>query len=286
MNLSLCLVKTGEKPFRCEVCGKAFNSRDNRNAHRFVHSDKKPYECLVCGMGFMRKPLLYNHMQSQGHLNDTIVVNQPRLASDEDLAAEAAAAAAAEAEAEAAEVEMTIVGDDSGHHQEETKLYIAELKEHVIIQQDGSDRCYAEKTVVVGSDDSDLKDGTEQHMVQEAVEHLIIDGQVHFADPNEIANIHADIGSVAEITTTTSNYVRGGEGRHTLVVPATPHMLSSAGSAFEEAHAMAQDGTTIAALAPTQALQTNSGPVHLVQIRIPASEHGNRTWFNIVENQQ
>jgi hypothetical protein len=26
--------------------------------------------------------------------------------------------------------------------------------------------------------------------------------------------------------------------------------------------------------------------VHLVQIRIPASEHGNRTWFNIVENQQ
>jgi hypothetical protein len=138
---------------------------------------------------------------------------------------------------------------------------------------------------MVGSDDSDLKDGTEQHMVQEAVEHLIIDGQVHFADPNEIANIHADIGSVAEITTTTSNYVRGGEGRHTLVVPATPHMLSSTGATFEDAQAVGHDGTTIAALAPTQALQTSSGPVHLVQIRIPASEHGNRAWFNIVENQ-
>lgn len=48
-----------------QVCGKAFNSRDNRNAHRFIHSDKKPYECLVCGMGFMRKPLLYAHMQTQ-----------------------------------------------------------------------------------------------------------------------------------------------------------------------------------------------------------------------------
>lgn len=32
----------------------------------------------------MRKPLLYQHMQSQGHLNDTIVVNQPRLTTDDD----------------------------------------------------------------------------------------------------------------------------------------------------------------------------------------------------------
>lgn len=32
----------------------------------------------------MRKPLLYQHMQAQGHLNDTIVVNQPRLTTDDD----------------------------------------------------------------------------------------------------------------------------------------------------------------------------------------------------------
>lgn len=33
----------------------------------------------MCGAGFMRKPHLYTHMQVENHLNDTIVVNQPRL---------------------------------------------------------------------------------------------------------------------------------------------------------------------------------------------------------------
>jgi KRAB domain-containing zinc finger protein len=30
-------------------------------------------------MGFMRKPLLYSHMQLQGHVHDTIVVNQTQV---------------------------------------------------------------------------------------------------------------------------------------------------------------------------------------------------------------
>ncbi|XP_041985739.1 zinc finger protein 665-like [Aricia agestis] len=74
------LIHSGAKPFQCEICGKSFSSRDNRNMHRFVHSDRKAYECLVCGASFMRKSLLYAHMNQRGHLAESIVINQPRIA--------------------------------------------------------------------------------------------------------------------------------------------------------------------------------------------------------------
>jgi hypothetical protein len=45
-------------------------------------------------MGFMRKPLLYSHMQSQGHVHDTIVVNQPQVPQGASTMVHEAAAAA------------------------------------------------------------------------------------------------------------------------------------------------------------------------------------------------
>lgn len=52
------------KPFKCEVCPKAFNHKTDLRRHMCLHSGSKPYACSECGKGFIRKDHMLKHTET------------------------------------------------------------------------------------------------------------------------------------------------------------------------------------------------------------------------------
>ncbi|MCI4377293.1 hypothetical protein PGIGA_G00201770 [Pangasianodon gigas] len=53
---------SGEKPYRCNVCGAQFNRPANLKTHSRIHSGEKPYRCDTCGARFVQVAHLRAHV--------------------------------------------------------------------------------------------------------------------------------------------------------------------------------------------------------------------------------
>lgn len=54
----------GEKPYKCDLCPKQFNHKTDLRRHMCLHTGQKPYACDTCGKGFIRKDHMLKHCET------------------------------------------------------------------------------------------------------------------------------------------------------------------------------------------------------------------------------
>jgi hypothetical protein len=56
-------IHTGQRPFPCHICQRAFSRSDHLTTHLRTHTGEKPFACEVCGRCFSRSDERTRHMR-------------------------------------------------------------------------------------------------------------------------------------------------------------------------------------------------------------------------------
>lgn len=57
-------IHTGERPYKCPHCDRAFTQSGNLNNHIRLHTDEKPFKCHFCDRAFTQSGNLSSHIKN------------------------------------------------------------------------------------------------------------------------------------------------------------------------------------------------------------------------------